>query len=90
MKKLIDLHRNAVPRAETTQDILERVLKFAPELVPAHLRKGEEPTVEDILPLVVEEGCGFRPGRKGGLRLETTSIQVPKSDKTIPVVHNYG
>ncbi|KAJ3508067.1 hypothetical protein NMY22_g16731 [Coprinellus aureogranulatus] len=82
---------NATPRPETTRDIIERNLKFAPEIIPPHLRKNaEKPTVEDVLPLVVEEGCGFRPGRIGGLRLEAGSIQVPKTDKTIPVVYNYG
>lgn len=43
------------------------------------------------MPLVIEEGCGFRPGRKSGLRLEAGEIKVsPSSDKTIPVVYNYG
>ncbi|KAH6909425.1 D-amino-acid oxidase [Coprinopsis sp. MPI-PUGE-AT-0042] len=79
-------------RPETTRDIIERTLKLCPELVPEHLRKdGKEPTVEDVMPLVVEEGCGFRPGRKGGLRLEAGKIKVSAvSDKTIPVVYNYG
>ncbi|EAU82893.1 D-amino-acid oxidase [Coprinopsis cinerea okayama7 len=79
------------PRPETTRDILERTLKLCPELVPPNLRKGEVPTVEELLPLVVEEGCGFRPGRKGGLRIEATEIKTsPSSDKKIPVIHNYG
>ncbi|TEB19203.1 D-amino-acid oxidase [Coprinellus micaceus] len=82
---------NATPRPETTRDIIERNLKFAPEIIPAHLRKdAEKPTLDDVLPLVVEEGCGFRPGRKGGLRLQAGSIQVPNTDRTIPVVYNYG
>ena len=82
--------RNPTPRPETTRDILERVLSIAPELVPEHLRKGDVPTVEELLPLVVEEGCGFRPGRKGGLRIEATTIQDLRGNKPIPVVHNYG
>jgi D-amino-acid oxidase len=79
-------------RPETTRDILERNLKMCPELVPEHLRKdGKEPTVEDLLPLVVEEGCGFRPARKGGVRLDAGEIKVSaSSEKTIPVVYNYG
>ncbi|KAH6909426.1 D-amino-acid oxidase [Coprinopsis sp. MPI-PUGE-AT-0042] len=79
-------------RPETTRDILERALKFRPDLAPEHLRKdGKKPSVEDIMPLVVEEGCGFRPGRKGGLRLEAGVIKVSAlSDKTIPVIYNYG
>ncbi|KAF6744877.1 D-amino-acid oxidase [Ephemerocybe angulata] len=84
---------NATPRAETTRSILERALKLSPELVPPHLRSAgadAAPTVEDILPFVVEEGCGFRPGRKGGLRLEAGNVKVPLTDKTIPVVYNYG
>ncbi|KAH6905344.1 D-amino-acid oxidase [Coprinopsis sp. MPI-PUGE-AT-0042] len=72
-------------RPETTRDILERALKFRPDLVPEHLRKdGEKPSVEDIMPLVIEEGCGFRPGRKGGLRLEAGQIKVSA------VIYNYG
>lgn len=82
---------NATPRPETTRNIIERNLEFAPEIIPPHLRKNaEKPTVEDVLPFVVEEGCGFRPGRKGGLRLEAGRVPVPKTDKTIPVVFNYG
>ena len=66
-------------------------MKLCPELVPQHLRKGDVPTVEELLPFVVEEGCGFRPGRKGGLRIEASEIKVsPSGDKTIPVIYNYG
>lgn len=91
MADFVCYKRNPTPRRETTQGILERVLKLAPELVPEEMRKDKaKPTVEDILPLIVEEGCGLRPGRKGGLRLEADRVQVPHSDRTIPVVYNYG
>lgn len=82
---------NGAPRADATRAIIERNLKLAPELVPPPLRvEGREPSVEDILPLVVEEACGFRPERIGGMRLEAGSIRVPFTEKQIPVVYNYG
>ncbi|KZT28066.1 D-amino-acid oxidase [Neolentinus lepideus HHB14362 ss-1] len=79
------------PRPETTQDILKRGLVLCPELAPQSIRDQREPTVNDLLPLVIEEGCGLRPGRKGGIRLEVewyakTDGQAPK----VPIVHNYG
>ncbi|KAF5314578.1 hypothetical protein D9611_007208 [Ephemerocybe angulata] len=84
---------NAAPRPETTRSILEHALKLAPELVPPHLRRAgadAAPCVEDIVPFVVEEGCELRPARKGGVRLEAGSIEVPRTDRTIPVVYSYG
>ncbi|TFK28533.1 D-amino-acid oxidase [Coprinopsis marcescibilis] len=77
-------------RPETTRWILERTLKLMPELVPQHLRKGDEPTVDELYSLVIEEGSGFRPARKGGVRLEAGRTKVPGTDRTIPVVYNYG
>jgi len=72
------------PRTETTRDILERVLALCPEIAPPDIRDVREPTIDDILPIVVEEGCGLRPGRKGGIRLEV------EDRRKVPIVHNYG
>ncbi|KAG0707888.1 hypothetical protein DFH29DRAFT_994525 [Suillus ampliporus] len=78
-----------VPRPETTEDILVRVLQLAPELVPPQTRVDREPTVEDLRPIIIEPGCGLRPGRKGGIRLEVEWLDVPTRGK-VPVVYNYG
>lgn len=69
------------PRPETKIAILKRAIALAPELAPPGTKN---PTHEDLIPLVIEDGCGLRPGRKGGIRLERESVSG------IPVVHNYG
>ncbi|KAF9566534.1 D-aspartate oxidase [Agrocybe pediades] len=77
------------PRPETTRDILARVLEMHPAIVPPAAREsGRKPTVEDVLPIIVEESCGFRPCRKSGPRLESEWIETGK--RKIPVVYNYG
>jgi len=68
-------------RPETTINILERAIVLAPELAPPGTTN---PTYKDLLPLVIEDGCGFRPARKGGIRLEREII-----GNTI-IIHNYG
>jgi D-amino-acid oxidase len=82
------------PRAGTTDDILRRGLALCPELAPPHIREKRSPeelTVEDVRPLVVEEGCGLRPARRGGIRLEVEWIPAgPNSGTRVPVVFNYG
>ncbi len=52
------------------------------------VRQKRRATVEDITPLILEEGCGFRPSRTGGIKLES-EIVVEKG-KEVVVVHNYG
>ncbi|KAG6850028.1 hypothetical protein H0H93_002232 [Arthromyces matolae] len=44
------------PRPETTRDILNRALSLAPELAPPEIRDVRPPSVEDLLPIVIEEG----------------------------------
>jgi len=44
----------------------------------------------DLLPLIVEEGCGLRPARKGGIKLEMEWAEAVRENGRIPVVHNYG
>jgi hypothetical protein len=82
------------PRAETTDDILRRGLSLCPELAPPHIREKcspEQLSVDDVRPLVVEEGCGLRPARRGGIRLEVEWIPAgPNSGTRVPVVFNYG
>ncbi|KAH7926242.1 nucleotide-binding domain-containing protein [Leucogyrophana mollusca] len=78
-----------LPRPEITEDILARALALTPELAPPHTRENHATTVNDLLPIVIEPGCGLRPGRKGGIRLEAEWFDGPKGRK-VPVVFNYG
>ncbi|KAH9000765.1 hypothetical protein EDB86DRAFT_3063668 [Lactarius hatsudake] len=78
-------------RPETTINILERGLALYPELAPPSVRDEREPTVEDLKPLIIEEGCGLRPARKGGIRIQSEWIAVPGSEShVVPIIHNYG
>ncbi|PPQ84640.1 hypothetical protein CVT26_003931 [Gymnopilus dilepis] len=79
-------------RPETTEDILKRGFELCPELAAPEIRSQRTPTLEDVLPHVVGEGCGLRPARKGGIRLEVEWIEGEKIRRQgkVPVVHNYG
>ena len=81
-----------LPRSETTEDILTRGLVLCPELAPPEARVTGPPTVNDILPIVIEEGCGLRPARKGGVRVELEWVEGDKVKREgkVAVVHNYG
>ncbi|KAH8817601.1 D-amino-acid oxidase [Flagelloscypha sp. PMI_526] len=85
IKESDDWYPNARP--EGTRDILERAFSLCPELAPPGTK---DPTIQDVLPLVIEEGCGHRPGRKDGIRLETEWFEEVKGGRNIPIVHNYG
>lgn len=78
------------PRPETTSDILKRCLTMCPDLAPPEIRKVREPTVEDLSSIIVEEGCGLRPGRTGGIRLEVEWFDAIAREGKVPVVYNYG
>ncbi|KAJ7143344.1 D-amino-acid oxidase [Mycena crocata] len=78
-----------VPRPETTLDILKRGFALCPELVPPEIRAQREPVIEDLQPIIVEEGCGLRPARKGGIRLDVEWAERQDTTK-VPVVFNYG
>lgn len=80
--------RHPLPRPETTADILQRAIALCPELSPA-FSANPKPTVEDIKSIIIEEGCGLRPGRKGGIRLESSVLEIVRGAH-VPVVHNYG
>ena len=84
-------HRYPKPRPETKIDILQRTLALYPDIAPPEIRAKREATIEDIEPLIVEEGCGFRPARKGGIRMETEWREVPGSQgRKVPVIFSYG
>lgn len=69
----------AQPRAETTKMIKERGIALCPELLPIDKRGGGIECLD-----VIEENCGLRPTRKGGIRIELELLE-----KT-PIVHLYG
>jgi len=76
-------------RPETTEVILQRGLEVCPELAPPASRaNGRTPTIDDLKSILIESGCGFRPGRRGGIRVESETMTT--LGKSIPVVHNYG
>jgi D-aspartate oxidase len=79
----------STPQAWQTTEILRRCLKLCPELVPVDRRANPaEPTVDELRKSVIQEGCGLRPARKGGVRIgwEMSSMfQRPTA-----VVYNYG
>lgn len=76
-------------RPEISEGILQRAFELCPELVAPEIRSVREPTVEDLRALIIEEGCGLRPGRKTDARLEVEWIEGIGRGK-VPVVLNYG
>ncbi|KAJ6499534.1 D-amino-acid oxidase [Mycena vitilis] len=78
-----------IPRQETTLDILKRGFALCPELASPDIRAQREPVLEDLQPIIIEEGCGLRPARKGGIRLEVDWV-AGQDQKKVPVVFNYG
>lgn len=82
--------RYPVARPSTTEEILKRCLELCPELAPPHVRAERTPTIDDIRPLILEEGCGFRPARNGGIRLDVEWVDGASGEVKVPVVFNYG
>ncbi|KAF9069941.1 hypothetical protein BDP27DRAFT_666457 [Rhodocollybia butyracea] len=85
------------PRPETTLDILTRGLNFCPELIPHSEADSQETALERIKSIILEEGCGLRPARHGGIRLETELVDInvafdstESKTKPVPLIHNYG
>ncbi|KAF8156859.1 D-aspartate oxidase [Crassisporium funariophilum] len=78
------------PRAEITLDILKRGFALCPELAPPDIRAERVPTLDDVLPHVVGEGCGFRPARNNGIRMEVEWTEGVGGRGRVPVIHNYG
>lgn len=76
-------------RPEITEDILKRAFALCPELAPPEIRSQREPTIDDVRPNILEEGCGFRPARKNGIRLEVLWFEGLGKGR-VPVICNYG
>ncbi|KAJ9113132.1 hypothetical protein QFC20_002022 [Naganishia adeliensis] len=76
--------------ASQTTDILERCIAMAPDLIPETVSRNRDPRVlvEELRKLIIEEGSGLRPARKGGVRIESETIKV--GSDTVPLVHHYG
>ena len=66
--------------------IIERCLALWGDLTPTQLDRT--PTRSDVEALVEGEGCGLRPARKGGVRLE--SEEIAYKGKMLAMIHNYG
>lgn len=73
-------------RQETSEMIMRRGIALCPDLLPED--KRAEGTIEDLD--VVEYGCGFRPSRHGGPRIEIDKESVVWENKEVKVLHNYG
>lgn len=90
----LDNEWHPTPLPQISKEIIERCLVLCPELVPPNSRvEGKLPSVEDITPIIIEEGCGLRPARKSGLRIESDTLQLEGTglkSRKIPVVYNYG
>ncbi|KAJ7253684.1 hypothetical protein B0H12DRAFT_1202435 [Mycena haematopus] len=71
-------------RPETLKLIKERGIAAYPELLPPNKREARNIADLDV----IEECVGLRPTRKGGVRLEITSLKV--HEKIVPVIHNIG
>jgi hypothetical protein len=65
--------RHPTSRPATVKEIKERGIEAYPELLPADKRDKRD--INDLE--VIEECVGLRPTRKGGIRLETTTLSRP-------------
>ncbi|KAK7055611.1 D-amino-acid oxidase [Favolaschia claudopus] len=59
-----------LPREATKKAIMENALALWPEIAPPEARKDRTPTIEDLYPIIVEDGLGLRPHRNEGIRIE--------------------
>jgi D-amino-acid oxidase len=63
---------------------------MAPDLIPTSMSKNRDPKVlvEELRKLLIEEGSGLRPARKGGVRIESEELKLGRD--TVPLIHHYG
>ena len=81
------------PRTETGRAILERALRLMHDLIPPNVcDESSKATIADLEPYIVEHGCGLRPARNGGIRVERDTIRVggAAGGREVPIVYNYG
>ncbi|KAJ7907103.1 D-amino-acid oxidase [Mycena leptocephala] len=55
---------------------------------PLPPRKNRAPTIQDLYPIIVEDGLGLRPHRNEGIRIEAEWVEA--NGVKAPVVFNYG
>lgn len=68
----------------TKKDIARRAVEICPSLPPAHSK-----ALGDVQSIVIDHLVGFRPSRRGGVRLEMgQSIQL--AGENVSVAYNYG
>ncbi|KAJ1881085.1 hypothetical protein H4R99_001509 [Coemansia sp. RSA 1722] len=75
------------PDAETSFAIMKRAIELEPNIICKGKRNKE---LEELVNDAISVNVGFRPGREGGVRLETQEIRDPVSGKPSSVVHCYG
>ncbi|KAH8926289.1 FAD dependent oxidoreductase [Atractiella rhizophila] len=77
----------AEPKEDITKGIKERCLLLMPDLLPEDKREGG--TIDDLD--VIEAGCGLRPSRHGGVRIEEDSNGLKAPDGvSVRLIHAYG
>ncbi|KAJ6469204.1 D-amino-acid oxidase [Mycena vitilis] len=77
-----------LPREETKTAILEKALALWPEIAPPEARQDRAPTIQDLYPIIVEDGLGLRPHRNEGIRIEVEWVEAHGAKA--PVVFHYG
>jgi hypothetical protein len=87
-RRLSDILRYPLPREETKIAIMEKALALWPEIAPPEARKNRTPTIQDLYPIIVEDGLGLRPHRNEGIRIEAEWVEA--NGVKAPVVFNYG
>jgi D-amino-acid oxidase len=77
-----------LPRPETKDDILQRTFALFPELAPPETRAKKTATIDDLKEIIIDEGCGLRPARSGGVRVDLRWFEG--GEKKLPVISHYG
>lgn len=93
IQRLNRIYRHPDPRPETTLDLKRRALAMYPDLAPPATRlDGRSPEPADLDSIVLREVVGFRPTRRGGLKLERGQdlISPAGAGRKVPVIHSLG
>lgn len=67
-----------------TEDILTRAVKLCPQLISSDAVSS----MSQLRQSIVEEGCGLRPAREGGIRIGYEIHSIGK--QRMPIVFHYG
>lgn len=80
------------PRDDTGQDILRRAQEICPALPPANTSVSEgasKPGGQGLQSMIISHLVGFRPSRRGGVRLEK-GPDLELKGSVAKVIYNYG